>query len=108
MIKVKTKEDISLLLDLTRMREASKKYGSDYEGAYEYASEQALKAIDQCDKLKRKIKMLEGVIAEQEKDFTRLDNIIHGKLADLEGDNDFVKGQIYALKDCLRELRGGE
>lgn len=97
-------EDIELLLDMSRMREASKKFGSDYDEAFECASNMALKAIREHSRLKRQNKMLNRVITEQEKDFTRLDDFIHKELEKFKGNKEVEA----AYKRCLKKLRGNE
>lgn len=96
-------EDIALLLDMSQMREASKKFGADYDEAFEYASSMALEAIKEQDRLEKVNKMLNRVIEEQEKDFSRLDEFIH---KEIEKETDPAKKMAY--KKCLKELRGNE
>ena len=97
-------EDVELLLDMSRMREASKKFGSDYDEAFECASNMALKAIREHRRLKNENKLLNNVIKEQEKDFTRLDTFIHKELEKFKGNKEIEA----AYKKCLKKLRGDE
>lgn len=97
-------EDVELLLDMSRMREASKKFGSDYDEAFECASNMALKAIREHRRLKKENKLLNNVIVEQEKDFTRLDVFIHKELEKFKGNKEIEA--VY--KKCLEKLRGNE
>lgn len=97
-------EDVELLLDMSRMREASKKFGSDYDEAFECASNMALKAIREHRRLKNENKLLNNVIKEQEKDFTRLDTFIHKELEKFKGNKEIEA--VY--KKCLKKLRGDE
>lgn len=68
-----TPEEIELLLDPDRIKEAAEKYGEQYNNLYDKAVERAVEAVYKCENAEKHVAMLNGVIAEQERQIDRME-----------------------------------
>lgn len=107
--------DIEMLLDAKKIKEASAKYGDWQLEAYDRATEVAIKAVKKEGRLTEQVRLLNGVIEEQEAEVKRLEKAedairrlrksISQYLVEVEGvDSPIVKAQTEVLECCLEVI----
>lgn len=106
------RNDIELLLDSKRIEEASRKYGEWYIEAYDLACDMATKSFIKSKHLVEQVRLLNGVIEEQEREVEKYEKDAKGiqKLRKNisqfltefgNADDEITKAQMYVLKCCL-------